>query len=356
MVVVQIIVFLLGLGIGLCTLYSAIKQTVLPGRKKVRLTRFVFRTTFRLFRLVSIRIPSEEVSDAIMAFYAPMSVMLLPLTWVVLLISGFTTMFWAVGVSSLGTAFSLSGAAITTEGFLAPKGIVETTLYILAGVIGLGIVGLLITFLPTVYSIYSQREQEVTRVAFRFGAPPSGVRVLEQAYRLGLAQELDEFWHVWEEWFTDMAETHISNTEVIFYRSSQPGTSWITTAGALLDASALFSSTVDRQDDPWLHLCFLAGCRTLSEIATDVGIPSGSDPGSSGSLHVARAEYDAACEQLSNVGVPLVADREESWRAFASMRSQYDFALIALANFVYAPAAPWSSDRKLGLTARDLVR
>ena len=156
--------------------------------------------------------------------------MLLPLTWVILLIIGFTTMFWAVGVSSLGTAMSLSGASITTEGFLAPKGIAETALYIIAGVIGLGIVGLLITFLPTVYSIYSQREEEVTRVAFRFGSPPSGVKVLEQSYRLGLAQELDQFWHTWEDWFTDMAETHISNSEVIFYRSSQPDTSWITTA------------------------------------------------------------------------------------------------------------------------------
>src|SRR6266702_553343 len=266
MIVLQIIVFLLGLGIALSTLFSAIKQTVLPGRKKVRLTRAVFRNTFRLFRFVAVRMPSDQARDAIIAFYAPMSVMLLPLTWAILLMIGFTTMFWAVSEPSLGTALSLSGAAITTEGFLAPKGVAQTTLYIVAGIIGLGIVGLLITFLPTVYSIYSQREEEVTRVAFRFGSPPSGVKVLEQAYLLGLAQELDEFWRTWEDWFETMAETHISNSEVIFYRSSQPGTSWITTAGAILDASALFSSTVDRQDVPWLNLCFQAGCRTLHEI------------------------------------------------------------------------------------------
>jgi hypothetical protein len=355
MIVLHIIVFLLGLLIALSTLFSAIKQTVLPGRKKVRLTRTLFRNTFRLFRFVAVRMPSDQTRDAIIAFYAPMSVMLLPLTWVILLMIGFTMMFWAVSEPSLGTALSLSGAAITTEGFLAPKGIAETALYIIAGIIGLGIVGLLITFLPTVYSIYSQREEEVTRVAFRFGAPPSGVKVLEQAHRLGLAQELDQFWHTWEEWFTNMAETHISNSQVIFYRSSQPGTSWITTAGAILDASALFSSTVDWQDVPWLNLCFLAGCHTLSDIATDLGIQLRS-LASNGSIHVTRAEYDAAYEQMRNAGVPLKADREESWRAFVSMRSHYDIAVIALAQLVYAPEAPWSSDRKLGLTARDLVR
>jgi len=356
MVVLQIIVFLLGLLIALSTLFSAIKQTVLPGRKKVRLARAVFRNTFRLFRLVIVRIHSEQTRDTLWAFYAPMSVMLLPLTWVILLMLGFTMMFWGVSEPSLGIAISLSGAAITTEGFLAPKGGAQITLYIIGGIIGLGIVGLLITFLPTVYSIYSQREEEVTRVAFRFGAPPSGVKVLAQSYRLGLAQELDEFWHAWEEWFTDMAETHLSNGDVIFYRSSQPGTSWITTAGAILDASALFSSTVDRQDVPWIHLCFQAGCRTLTEIATDVGIPLDSALASNASIHVSRAEDDAACEQLLSAGVPLKADREESWHAFSSMRSQYDFALIALVNFLHAPEALWSSDRKLELTVRDLVR
>jgi hypothetical protein len=356
MIVLQIIVFLLGLGIALTTLFSAIKQTVLPGRKKVRLTRAVFRNTFRLFRFVSVRVPSDEIRDAIMAFYAPFSVMLLPFTWAILLIIGFTMMFWGVSEPSLVSAFSLSGAAITTEGFLAPKGIAQTMLYIIAGIIGLGIVGLLITFLPTVYSIYSQREQEVIRIASRFGAPPSGVKVLAQTYRLGLAQELDRFWHTWEEWFTNMNETHISNIQVIFYRSSQRGTSWITTAGAILDASALFSSTVDRQDVPWLNFCFQAGCHTLRDIAIDMSIPVGSALASNNSIHVTRAEYDVACEQLSSAGVPLKEDREENWRAFVSMRSQYDIALIALATIVYAPEAPWSSDRKLGITARDLVR
>ena len=356
MIVVQIIVFLLGLLIALSTLFSAIKQTVLPGRKKVRLSRAVARKTFRLYRFAFGRIPSEQVRDALSAFYAPMSVMLLPLVWVILLMIGFAMMFWGVSEPSPGKALSLSGAALTTEGFLAPKGAAQTTLYIIAGIIGLGIVGLLITFLPTIYSIYSQREQEVTRVAFRFGTPPSGVKVLAQTYLLGLAHELDKFWHTWEEWFTDITETQLSFIVVIFYRSSQPGTSWITTAGALLDASALFSSTVDRQDVPWVHLCFQAGCSTLREIATDVGIPLGSALASSTPIHVSRAEYDAACEQLSSAGVPLKADREESWHAFVSMRSQYDFALIALANFVQAPKAPWSSDRKLGLTVRDLVR
>jgi hypothetical protein len=106
-------------------------QTVPPGRKKVRLSRAIFRNIFRLFRFVAIRVQSDQARNAIIAFYAPMSVMLLPLTWIILLIIGFTMMFWGVSEPSLGMAVSLSGAALTTEGFLAPKGMAETTLYII---------------------------------------------------------------------------------------------------------------------------------------------------------------------------------------------------------------------------------
>src|SRR5437764_14792810 len=95
----------------------------------------------------------------------------------------------------------------------------------------------------------------------------------------------------------------------------------------------------------------------LKVIAMDVVKPSFPGARAAGNaIHVTRAEYDAACENLSRVGVPLKADREESWHTFVSMRGQYDTFLIALANLVDAPKAPWSSDRKLGVTARNLVK
>ena len=78
-----------------------------------------------------VRIRSVAIRSALAAFYAPMSVMLLPIAWVILLLLGFSLMFWGVSEPSLGTTLSLSGAAITTEGFLAPKGVSQTTLYVL---------------------------------------------------------------------------------------------------------------------------------------------------------------------------------------------------------------------------------
>jgi len=114
---------------------------------------------------------------------------------------------------------------------------------------------------------------------------------------------------------------------------------------------------VDREDVPWVNLCFQAGCHTLRDIVTEVARPSiASAITSEKAIHVTRAEYDDACETLSGSGVPLKADREESWSDFVSMRGQYNTFLIALANLVYAPKAPWSSDRTLGIAPARLMR
>jgi len=95
----------------------------------------------------------------------------------------------------------------------------------------------------------------------------------------------------------------------------------------------------------------------VEDIVTDVARSSiASALASEKAIHMTRAEYDAACETVSNSGVPLKADREESWRDFVNMRGQYDTFLIALANLVYAPKAPWSSDRTLGIAPAKIMR
>lgn len=354
MLIVRVVAFLFGLAIILSTLFSATKQTVIPGRKRIVVTRFLFQRTFHVFRIIAARMPDEEMREATMAFYAPISVMLLPLAWFILLCFGFGFLFWSVGTPSMGTSLALSGAALTTEGVFDPKGAAQTIIYIFAGIIGLGIVGLLITFLPTIYSIYSQREQEVTRIAYRFGSPPSGAAILENIYRLALVHELNQFWHTWETWFTDMAETHISNIQVIFYHSSLPHTSWITTAGAILDACALYLSTVDQDEDPWLKLCLQAGCRTLLEIVSYASSLPPSTFASSGSIYVTRAEFDIACQSLEDAGVPLKPEREACWQKFVSLRSQYELSLFVLATQVFAPKAPWFTEKRVKL--KELVK
>jgi hypothetical protein len=116
----------------------------------------------------------------------------------------------------------------------------------------------------------------------------------------------------------------------------------------VLDAASLINSTVDVPHDPQAGLCIQAGFQALRHIADFFSIPHNPDPMPGDPIHVTRAEYDTACEQLAREGIPLKADREQAWKDFAGWRVNYDTVLIALATLTMAPEAPWSSDRRLG--------
>ena len=62
-------------------------------------------------------------------------------------------------------------------------------------------------------------------------------------------------------------------------------------------------------------------------------------------ISISRAEFDAVCDELAMVGVPLVANRNQAWNDFAGWRVNYDAVLLALCAITMAPEAPWSSDR-----------
>jgi hypothetical protein len=69
------------------------------------------------------------------------------------------------------------------------------------------------------------------------------------------------------------------------------------------------------------------------------------EPGPSAPISIARAEFDAAYQELRTAGLPVREDADAAWRDFAGWRVNYDEVLVGLAAVVSAPYAPWSSDR-----------
>jgi len=146
-------------------------------------------------------------------------------------------------------------------------------------------------------------------------------------------------------WCALAPETHTSLQPLVYYRSPQPDRSWVTAAGAVLDAAALVASTLDRPRDPQAELCIRAGYLCLQRISDTFDIPYNRDPAPTDPISVTKAEFDAVYAELARGGVPLKADRAQAWRDFAGWRVNYDAVLVALAVLTMAPEAPWSSDR-----------
>ncbi len=338
--------FLSGLALVLLTFFSALSTFVLPRSARSRLNRVVFDLLRRVFSFILRFARTYRSRDTIMAYYAPIGLMLLLPAWYVLILSGFTLMYWALGAGSLFEAFRLSGSSLFTLGFAAPQGTGTTLLAFAEGMLGLILVALLIAYLPTMYSAFARREQAVNMLEVRAGSPPSAEEMLLRFKRIHGLDKLGEYWRAWETWFADLEESHTTLAALVFFRSARPEISWITAAGTVLDAAALTLSSVDVPYEPSGALCIRAGYLALRRIANHFDLPNPQDPHFPGQpISIRREEFEQVLARLEGAGLPLKPKREQAWQDFGGWRVNYDSALIALCRLTMAPFAPWSGDR-----------
>jgi len=340
------LVFAVGLVMVILTLSSAISTFVLPRAARSQLNRIVFGLLRRILDFLVHFVGSYSRRDAIMAYYAPIGILLLVPTWYVLIALGYAGMYWALGVGDIFAVLRLSGSSILTLGFEAPRTLYITVLIFSEAMIGLILVATLIAYLPTMYSAFSRREQVVNMLEVRAGSPPSAAEMILRFHRNHGLEKLSDYWKVWESWFADIEESHTTLPALIFFRSPRAENSWVTAAGAVLDAAAITLSAIEIPYEVSAALCIRAGFLAFRRIATYFDIPNPQDPHYPATpICVERQEFEVVLNRLAEVGLPLKPDREQSWRDFAGWRVNYDRALILLCGLVMAPEAPWSSDR-----------
>jgi hypothetical protein len=342
---IRAVLFLLGALLVATTLRSAVRTFILPRASNTLIARWVFRAVGAAFRWRAGKARSYEASDRAMELLAPIALLVLPAVWLVLVGLGYMGMYLGLGIASIEQAFSLSGSSLLTLGTKPPTGWFVTFLAFSEAAIGLALIALLIAYLPTMYAAFSRREAAVAMLEVRAGSPPSAFTMLERYHRLHRLDKLGEVWTAWETWFADIEESHTSLAALVFFRSPQPQRSWVTAAGAVLDAASLTASTLDIPRDVQADLSIRAGYLALREIASFFRIPFNPDPQPGGPISIGRGEYDAVCDHLAELGLPIKLDRDQAWRDFVGWRVNYDAVLLGLARLTLAPYAPWSSDR-----------
>jgi len=343
------LIFSAGLLVVILTLFSALSTFVLPRAARSQLNRIVFGLLRRVFEFILHFAKTYERRDAVMAYYAPIGVLLLVPTWYILISLGFTAMYWSLGAGDWQTAFRLSGSSLFTLGFANADGVVLAMFEFMEAMIGLIMVGLLISYLPTMYSAFSRREQVVNMLEVRAGNPPSAAEMLLRFHRNHGLEKLADYWKIWEAWFADIEESHTTLPALVFFRSPRADNSWVTAAGAVLDAAAITLSAIEIPYEVSAALCIRAGFLAFHRIADYFDIPHPHDPHyPEVPICVERAEFDSVLDQLAVAGLPLKPDRELAWMNFAGWRVNYDRSLILLCGLVMAPKAPWSGDRVPG--------
>lgn len=352
MVVAQVLAAVAGAGLVAGVLASALTTVVVPRGYASRLTRKHFRAWRWVFNRFARDSRTYEERDRTLSHYAPVALITLPAVWVTLITIGFTGILWGTGVHPLRQAFAISGSSLFTLGFDHPPGWGRTALSFIEAGIGLGMVSLMISYLPTIYAAFSRREALVAMLEGRAGLPPSPAELLVRYSRIGWIDRLHEdVFYRWEPWFVDVEESHTSHPSLAFFRSPHPERSWITAAGCVLDTASITASTVDLPRDARAEVMIRTGFFALRRIADYFDIEYPSDPAPSDPISVSKEEYLEVCAQLAAAGVPLKADLDQAWRDFNGWRVNYDAVLVALCELVQAPPGKWSTDR-VGLTRR----
>lgn len=347
----------LGIAIVVGTLLSAVKTIVLPRADVSQISRLHFLTIRKIFDVLARPSLPYARRDRIFAWYAPLGLLLLPGVWVVLVLCGFTLVYWGTWDGDLWQSFETSGSSLLTLGFLKPDDHGHVALTFVEATLGLGLVGLLISYLPTIYGAFNRREQLVAMLEGRAGSPPSPATLLTRYHRIGWLDEIDaELFPLWEVWFADLEESHTSQPALVFFRSPKPDRSWLTAAGCVLDTASLLLSVLDVPRSPKAQMTMRTGFFALRRIADYFGIRYDGDPKPDDPISVTREEFDTVCEQLAAAGLPVKADRDQAWRDFVGWRVNYDTVLISLCALVMAPPGHWSTDRNAPRPRIDAIK
>lgn len=322
------------------SLLEAIRAFVIPRGVQLR-SRVVFYWVFRLLRWVArVRGAVErEAVDAIMVYGAPIAVLGLPLLWLVTTLLGFAGIFWAIDGGGFGDAVVVSGSSLFTLGFEKPDGVGGAIVAFADATIGLGLLALVITYLPTLNAAFSRREAVVAMLDTRAGSPPNALTLIERHHVFAGIETLDALWPEWERWIVDVGETHFTHPMLVFFRSSEPSHSWVTTTATLLEAANFRLSAIDAPGPgnaaAWMF--YRAGFVAVQRLRTffvyriddrDV------EP-------VDRGEFERVLVRFEESGVQVVDDHELAWERFCRRRTEYEPVLDALARLVDAPAGLW---------------
>src|SRR6266481_603096 len=269
-------------------LLDAFETVVLPRRvqRSFRLTSWFYRRTWIPYRAIARRIPSRSRRENFLSYFGPLSLIFLLILWAAGLIFGFALLQWGVGehfrLSGEPITFGLlvynSGETFFTLGYgdIVPSSGLARALSVVEAGLGFGFLGVVIGYLPTIYSSFSRREIEISLLDARAGSPPSAAELLSRFGNCPQQEVLDQILRDWEHWAAQVLESHLSYPVLSFFRSQHNNQSWLGALTTILDASALVMAGIDGVRDEQARLTFAMARHAVVDLA-----------------QVMRAQYDA---------------------------------------------------------------
>jgi hypothetical protein len=337
-----------GIVVILAVLLDAFETVVLPRRvrRQFRITVWFYRNTWKPWRKITSLIKSPGRRENFLGYFGPLSLLFLLALWACGLIFGFALLQYGAGEHvqlsnepiTLGRVIYLSGSTFFTLGYgdIIPTSVIARALAVLEAGMGFGFLGVVIGYLPTIYSSFSRREIEISLLDARAGSPPTAAEFLVRFGTCPQEAVLDETFRDWERWAAELLESHISYPPLSFFRSQHNNQSWLGALTMILDASALVVAGIDGIRDEQAKLTFSVARHAMVDLAQLVNARY--DPVAPDRL--SPEQLLAIRQALLDQGLHL-REAAESDEKLAHLRSLYEPYAIAMARNLFITLPPW---------------
>jgi hypothetical protein len=339
---------IVGAGIILAILLDAFETIVLPRRvqRGFRLTALFYRKTWRLWSRAALHIEKPSRRENFFGYFGPLSLIVLLGLWLIGLIVGFAFVQHGLGehlsgagsTITFGTLLYHSGETFFTLGYgdITPNNPAARTLAVMEAGMGFAFLGVVIGYLPVLYSVFSTREIQISLLDARAGSPPSAAEFLG---RLGCCPEqtvLDDIFRDWERWCADLLSTHISYPVLVFFRSQHGNQSWLGALTSILDITSLVTVGVNGIHSEQAKLTFAMARHAVVDLTQIIDAryqPHDAD-------RLPAEEDQRLRNELARHGVTLAGGVETSVH-LAELRALYEPYAQALSRRLYMTLPPW---------------
>jgi len=335
-------------------LLDAFETVVLPRkiRRSLRIASLFYRKTWRLWTGIGRHIQPLNRREGFLAYYGPLSLIVLLGFWALGLIFGFACVQYGVGEHlsfgneqvTFGKVMYLSGETFFTLGYgdITPNNTVARALAVMEAGMGFGFLAVVVGYLPVIYNSFATREIEISLLDARAGSPPTAAEFLG---RLGCCPEqrvLDGIFRDWERWCADLLAGHISYPVLVFFRSQHGNQSWLSALTVMLDVTSLVTTGVKGIHPDQAKLTFAMARHAAVDLAQVVK----AEYSPHDAARLSAEEWARLRTELARQGV-VISDGAEVEKRLAELRVLYEPYVYALGRRLLMTLPPWvRADRK----------
>jgi hypothetical protein len=300
-------------------------------RREAGLARELDWLLWRCWRVIGRRLDPTR-ADALLGIFGPMALLLLLVIWGLGSMIGFGLIEWALAGGSFSTRFLASSDLFFGDVSSGSVGVRVVELLEVAT--GIGVLFIVIGYMPAVYSAFSVRETAVSQLAARAGSPPTASTLLQRASRRGTWLQLASDLRSWEKWAAELMETHLTYPLLSFYRSQHVDQNWLAALTAMVDVAAFLKATMRDEHTDAADITFRIGTHALADMAYQFRL----DPIPVDRL--SKSDFDRLFAIVERSPLPNLG-RTSSRRRLDRYRGEYEANAQALADALSLELPPW---------------